>query len=1112
MELKSILESRVSDSKYRSQEHEVIGWMSRKADEIKNLASRHLKYVSHVFEEFDIHDAEHSEGVLGIIEDLLGDKASELSSYDLFSLIAVSYLHDCGMAVSDSEMEVLKMVEGKLDGQKPKTTSEAKQMILENMKTIYGNDNRGFDGEIRNWLFRPSNEEALIDCFAELLIDYHNYRNGKIDRIKDSEDLTKTNDELRVDYLRITHHQRIGKYMVFWGDTRFSDFPISGMGPLLANNIAKCCLAHGEDSEYIKNEFIDGTRVMYYGQETSNLQFVAMMLRLGDIIHFSYDRAHPVLRALHHFKSEYSYHQWHIKANGLSFNVSDGKVSCSAFCQSPKDYYDLWAYVDNIDLELLLFNSLSIKWEKDFPKIEINDKVDRKNIRHDPNFTPAHGRKFSLDQNKVLELLMGAKLYTNEYACLRELYQNSLDACRCQMAIAKSKDINLNSDPTGRIEFGIGEEKGRKYVYCLDNGKGMTKEIIENFLLHIGSSYYRSSEFFKKQAETGAKFTPTSQFGIGMLSCFMIGDEIEITTREEGNDVVSCVMEGPNEYFYYQTASREDSEKVPNSGTLVKVFLNEKYQSLLNDDPLEELGYLLWIKTGVVDYDSEISENVEKDIKKWNHHLYSIMNDFIIVVPPKIDVFISLKSPKKGKNSIMIYNKPLSLDGKLKEYAVINDGIDNSLKSWFEERKKQNYLTISEEENGLEFSVMLNISEIRSRGVFPRYNTKCSVDGIRIARLIRDESLLYGLYDRGLHSFSECVLNFTGKKRPQLSVNRDEIINASLTEYNGDVIELIKKIIKTSITEISLYLKEKGSSLDRNLYNNIWLQLFSVIGINIPFCYQLLKENNNCHDMLFPYPDTAMTFRDFLIKDKTIFHMDKLKNRLYHDFISIDLPLLRFLESDILELNDKSEIIVQGHKDIPWSVLDLERYDSDRFIFHPSGYNTFYNEFDAVRFSHFIFISDNFYHTLCEYLGNLKEEESVIQKNWLYSSRLYSVRSILSYINRGLMANMVRFSDKNIIDFIINDSFGDRFSDFFIDTKQSHDANSRIKYIGLTVFINDFTVLAFSDSELDSSICFARRGKCTQKELLDSVTGEWKDKIKNVLFLDGTVWNSDPSN
>ena len=30
---------------------------------------------------------------------------------------------------------------------------------------------------------------------------------------------------------------------------------------------------------------------MYSGGETSNLQFVAMMLRIGDIVHYSYDRA-----------------------------------------------------------------------------------------------------------------------------------------------------------------------------------------------------------------------------------------------------------------------------------------------------------------------------------------------------------------------------------------------------------------------------------------------------------------------------------------------------------------------------------------------------------------------------------------------------------------------------------------------------------------------------------------------------------------------------------------------------------------------------------------------------------------------------------------------------
>ena len=93
--------------------------------------------MRNVLDEFDMHNAKHSEGVLKIIEDLLGNNAKKISSYDLFSLIAVAYLHDCGMAVSDAEIHVMKLVENEeFDGKKVCTEEDAKNVIETNKVTI----------------------------------------------------------------------------------------------------------------------------------------------------------------------------------------------------------------------------------------------------------------------------------------------------------------------------------------------------------------------------------------------------------------------------------------------------------------------------------------------------------------------------------------------------------------------------------------------------------------------------------------------------------------------------------------------------------------------------------------------------------------------------------------------------------------------------------------------------------------------------------------------------------------------------------------------------------------------------------------------------------------
>lgn len=59
-----------------------------------------------------------------------------------------------------------------------------------------------------------------------------------------------------------------------------------------------------------------------------------------------------------------------------------------------------------------------------------------------------------------------------------------------------------------------------------DDGIGMDLDTIKFHFLRVGSSYYNTPQF---QTEN-AGFSPISRFGIGVLTCFMISDDIEIIT------------------------------------------------------------------------------------------------------------------------------------------------------------------------------------------------------------------------------------------------------------------------------------------------------------------------------------------------------------------------------------------------------------------------------------------------------------------------------------------------------------------------------------------------------------------------------------------------------
>lgn len=113
----------------------------------------------------------------------------------------------------------------------------------------------------------------------------------------------------------------------------------------------------------------------------------------------------------------------------------------------------------------------------------------------------------------------------------------------------------------------------------------MTEEIIMNYFLKIGSSYYSSDSFSKSklQCNADADYMPISRFGIGILSCFMGDDksnQVEISTKhfKEGHiyhPALRLSMHGINGYYYL---SNKDKKHMP--GPMKGVTKKEKEQYL----------------------------------------------------------------------------------------------------------------------------------------------------------------------------------------------------------------------------------------------------------------------------------------------------------------------------------------------------------------------------------------------------------------------------------------------------------------------------------------------------------------------------------------------------
>ncbi|MFC0472839.1 ATP-binding protein [Halalkalibacter kiskunsagensis] len=120
---------------------------------------------------------------------------------------------------------------------------------------------------------------------------------------------------------------------------------------------------------------------------------------------------------------------------------------------------------------------------------------------------------------------MGDELYGNKKLGLRELLQNSIDACILKKEILdKGREFG---DQEFKPVISIILDENKNQVIIKDNGIGMNLYVLKNYFLRLGSSYYNSDDFNLK----GYSYKPIGNYGIGFLASFMLTDEVKVKTR-----------------------------------------------------------------------------------------------------------------------------------------------------------------------------------------------------------------------------------------------------------------------------------------------------------------------------------------------------------------------------------------------------------------------------------------------------------------------------------------------------------------------------------------------------------------------------------------------------
>ena len=180
--------------------------------------------------------------------------------------------------------------------------------------------------------------------------------------------------------------------------------------------------------------------------------------------------------------------------------------------------------------------------------------------------------RFKVNLGGIIDILSN-HLYSSPDVVIRELLQNAVDAIKARN---NYEDI-WNS---GKISVSLKEEGNKKVLVFKDNGIGLTEEEIHRFLSIIGESSKRDLENKYIRSDY------IGQFGIGLLSCFMISDLIKIVTKSSKNGECNCWMGRPD--GTYEISKVEDSEEY-DFGTSIFLEAKEGYERYFEKHTLMRL-------------------------------------------------------------------------------------------------------------------------------------------------------------------------------------------------------------------------------------------------------------------------------------------------------------------------------------------------------------------------------------------------------------------------------------------------------------------------------------------------------------------------------------------
>lgn len=495
------------------------------------------------FPEYTDHSQEHISGVLASCAELIADTALPLlTSRDVAALICAVFLHDCSMYLREDQFFWI------LDNPEkwpalPGYGDESWRALYQKFET----EASRFDGRKRLALFGASDATPALPQKPGNPTDHQKLLVGEF---------------LRRHHPRLAHEIAVHGLPVLDGKPApFLTVPDAAAGgEKLADVIGFIARSHGMNLRACVDRLYDRYRNTIVQQKVHS-PFLMSLLRVGDYIQLQAERAPKTERRFRTFDSQTSREEWdkHKSISDVRIRGTQHPetIEVTAEPESAAEFLGVRGWLDGIQLEIDA--SWAVLGEvygnnKDLAGLGtrgLSVRRVRSETMDDPlwaerqSYVPKHAQ-FAPVGASLLSLLVGPLYKYNPVIGVRELLANAVDSVRERQKLKRRSEMTIPDFDSSRPDVLItyhapgslkdAPDPERAYMTFVDQGTGMTEDIVLNYFLKAGASF-RQSAAWKDQHEDASGRSNTlraGRFGIGALAAFLLcneGESITVTTR-----------------------------------------------------------------------------------------------------------------------------------------------------------------------------------------------------------------------------------------------------------------------------------------------------------------------------------------------------------------------------------------------------------------------------------------------------------------------------------------------------------------------------------------------------------------------------------------------------